>query len=764
MSRHRVHCVAVLLLSLASLAAAVETDSLRDELARIFGPEKHYEPEAFGPARWLLGGEAYTTLEPSASIEGSKDIVRYESGSGKREVLVDAKSLVPPGETKPLEIKDYAWSENRTRLLVFTNSKRVWRRDTRGDYWVLDLESRALRKLGGVAPAATLMFGKFSPDGTRVAYVHENDIYVEAVATGAVTRLTQDGSPTSIRGTSDWVYEEELGVRDGFRWSPDGRRIAYWSFDSTGVGEFTLINDTDSLYPTLTRIPYPKVGTTNSAVRIGVVSSNGGETSWIKVPGDPRNTYVASLDWAKDDHVLLQHLNRLQNTNDLLRADATSGEVESLFRDQSDTWVEVVDELTWLKTTGEYLWLSEKDGFRHAYRVGRSDGEPRLMTRFDADVIRPLGVDPGERWFYFTASPDDATQEYLYRASLEGSEPPERLTPRSQPGTHGYDLSPDRKWAFHTYSRFDQPPRVELVRLPDHNAVRILVDNQSLTTKLTTLLSEPVEFFRLPIEPDVVLDSWMLKPPGFDPSRRYPLIVHVYGEPAGQTVLDRWGGNQALFHRALAREGYVVASFDNRGTPAPKGAAWRKIIYGTVGDLSSRDQAAAVRALVKGRPYVDPERVAIWGWSGGGSNTLNAMFRFPDVYKVGVSVAPVPDQTLYDTIYQERYMGLPQENEAGYKLGSPIHFAEGLNGRLLIVHGSGDDNVHYQGTERLVNRLVQLGKRFDLMVYPNRSHAISEAEGTSLHIYSLIARYLIENLAERPRDDRMGRSNQHDPD
>jgi dipeptidyl-peptidase-4 len=763
-SRHRVHCVAVLLLSLASLAAAVETDSLRDELARIFGPEKHYEPEAFGPARWLLGGEAYTTLEPSASIEGSKDIVRYESGSGKREVLVDAKSLVPPGETKPLEIKDYAWSENRTRLLVFTNSKRVWRRDTRGDYWVLDLESRALRKLGGVAPAATLMFAKFSPDGTRVAYVHENDIYVEAVATGAVTRLTQDGSPTSIRGTSDWVYEEELGVRDGFRWSPDGRRIAYWSFDSTGVGEFTLINDTDSLYPTLTRIPYPKVGTTNSAVRIGVVSSNGGETSWIKVPGDPRNTYVASLDWAKDDHVLLQHLNRLQNTNDLLRADATSGEVESLFRDQSDTWVEVVDELTWLKTTGEYLWLSEKDGFRHAYRVGRSDGEPRLMTRFDADVIRPLGVDPGERWFYFTASPDDATQEYLYRASLEGSEPPERLTPRSQPGTHGYDLSPDRKWAFHTYSRFDQPPRVELVRLPDHNAVRILVDNQSLTTKLTTLLSEPVEFFRLPIEPDVVLDSWMLKPPGFDPSRRYPLIVHVYGEPAGQTVLDRWGGNQALFHRALAREGYVVASFDNRGTPAPRGAAWRKIIYGTVGDLSSRDQAAAVRALVKGRPYVDPERVAIWGWSGGGSNTLNAMFRFPDVYKVGVSVAPVPDQTLYDTIYQERYMGLPQENEAGYKLGSPIHFAEGLNGRLLIVHGSGDDNVHYQGTERLVNRLVQLGKRFDLMVYPNRSHAISEAEGTSLHIYSLIARYLIENLAERPRDDRMGRSNQHDPD
>ncbi len=747
---------AVLLLSVASTATAVETESLRDELARIFGTEKYYEPETFGPARWLLDGEAYTTVEPSASVAGAKDIVRYETASGTREVLVEAKSLVPPGESKPLEIDDYAWSEDRIRLLVFTNSQRVWRRNTRGDYWVFDRESRALRKLGGVAKAASLMFAKFSPDGTRVAYVHENDIYVEAVATGAVSRLTGDGSATSIHGTSDWVYEEELGIRDGFRWSPDGRRIAYWSFDATGVGEFTLINDTESLYPALTRIPYPKVGTTNSAVRIGVVGSTGGETSWMKVPGDPRNTYVASLDWAKDgDHVLLQHLNRLQSTNDLLRADATSGDVERLVHDQSDTWVEVVGELQQVKTTGDYLWLSERDGFRHAYRVGTTDGEPRLVTRFDADLIQPLGADPEGRWFYFTASPDDATQEYLYRAPLDGGTAPERLTPLSQPGTHGYDLSPDREWAFHTYSRFDEPPRVELVRLPEHDTVRVLVDNQSLAKKVTPLLTEPVEFFRLSIEPDVLLDSWILKPPGFDPSRRYPLIVHVYGEPAGQTVLDRWDGNQALFHRALAREGYLVASFDNRGTPAPRGAAWRKIIYGTVGDLSSRDQAAAVRALARDRPYVDPERVAIWGWSGGGSNTLNAMFRFPDVYKVGVSVAPVPDQTLYDTIYQERYMGLPQENEAGYKLGSPIHFAEGLKGRLLIVHGSGDDNVHYQGTERLVNRLVQLGKRFDLMVYPNRTHAISEGDGTSLHIYSLIARYLIENLEESasPRSD-----------
>ncbi|MEE8586415.1 MAG: prolyl oligopeptidase family serine peptidase, partial [Acidobacteriota bacterium] len=248
------------------------------------------------------------------------------------------------------------------------------------------------------------------------------------------------------------------------------------------------------------------------------------------------------------------------------------------------------------------------------------------------------------------------------------------------------------------------------------------------------------------IESGHSLDAWMIKPNDFDPSRKYPLLIFVYGEPAGQTVLDRWGGERMLFHRALAAEGFVVASIDNRGTPAPKGAAWRKVIYGTVGELSSREQAAAVRLLLKRFSFLDADRVGIWGWSGGGSNTLNAMFRYPEVFKVGVSIAPVPDQRLYDTIYQERYMGLPQDNEEGYRIGSPIHFAEGLSGRLLIVHGTGDDNVHYQGTERLINRLIELGKRFDLMVYPNRSHSISEGSGTRLHIYTLTARYLVEAL------------------
>jgi dipeptidyl-peptidase-4 len=327
---------------------------------------------------------------------------------------------------------------------------------------------------------------------------------------------------------------------------------------------------------------------------------------------------------------------------------------------------------------------------------------------------------------------------------------PERLTPGDQLGTHAYDVAPGGRMAFHTWSRFDRPPSQEVVALPAHRALRPLTDPAPLLGKVKPILEPPVEFLTVDVGGGVVLDGWMLRPSSLDRTRKYPTIVFVYGEPASQTVVDRWGGGRMLFHRALAEAGYVVVSFDNRGTPAPKGAAWRKVIYGTVGDLSSKEQAAAIRALAERHRFIDLDRLGVWGWSGGGSNTLNAMFRFPDLYKVGVSVAPVPDQRLYDTIYQERYMGLPQDNPDGYRIGSPLNFSEGLRGKLLLVHGSGDDNVHYQGTERLVNRLVELGKPFDLMVYPNRTHAIAEGPGTTPHVYHLIARYFLEHLKPGP--------------
>ena len=738
--------VAVGCLSVLTLAQQPErARALDEQIGRIF-QSPDYQAPRFGPTRWLPDGAAYTIVERSSERDGAWDIARYDATTGARSVLISGSLLVPEGKKNALDIDDYAWSGDGQQLLIFTNTRRVWRNNTRGDYWILDLRSRRLHQVGSAAPESSLMFAKFSPDSTKVAYVRGHDIYVETVAGGPATKLTSDGSDTTINGTSDWVYEEELGLRDCFRWSPDSSRIAYWQFDTTGVGIFTLINNTDTLYPVTTRIPYPKAGTTNSAVRIGVLDVHTRATRWVKTPGDPRDDYLARLEWVDTTTLAIQQLNRLQNRLDVLLADAHSGESRRVYRDESKTWVELPDSLAWVDDGRAFLLPSERDGWQHLYRVTRTGDVPKPLTDFAADATDIVGIDGSRGWVYFLASPDNATQRYLYRARLDGTGTPDRVTPANQPGTHTYDAAPNAGFAFHTYSRFDQPPVMEVVELATHRSLRTLTDTAALKTKLAPALKRPVEFFTVDVSEGVTLDGWMLKPPDLDPSRRYPVIVFVYGEPASQTVVDRWGGGRMLFHRALADAGYVVVSVDNRGTPAPKGAAWRKVVYGTVGELSSREQNAAVLALAAKYSFIDRDRVGIWGWSGGGSNTLNAMFRYPDTFQVGVSVAPVPDQRLYDTIYQERYMGTPQGNPDGYKIGSPINFADGLKGKLLIVHGTGDDNVHAQGTERLVNRLIELGKPFDMMLYPNRTHAIAEGPGTTTHIYRLIARYFLEHL------------------
>jgi len=737
----------VLVALIASAAAPAQSPQFTATLDRMFNKHE-FASAPFGPARWLHDGAEYTTVEASTEgPKGSQDIVQYDTASGKRTVLVSATKLVPAPGAKPLRIEDYTWSADNRLLLIFTDSKKVWRLNTRGDYWVLDLASGKLTKLGGDAPESSLMFAKFSPDSHSVAFVRANNIYVQDLSTYAVRALTADGSATLINGTSDWVNEEELKIRDGFRWSPDSQSISFWQFDTTGVGEYTLINDTAQEYPVTTRYLYPQPGTTNSAIRAGVVSAQGGPVRWINLPGDPRQHYVARLDWVPNsDDLTLEYLNRLQNTNTVYIADAKTGEAKPFFEDTDKAWVDVVDTFDWVQNNKSLVWLSERDGWRHAYVFSRGTGQPQLITNFAGDVMQEVAVDDKNGWFYFDASPDNPTQTFLYRARLDGSGSPERVTPSGQFGSHTYDLSPNGEWAFHIHSSFTHPPVTELVHLPDHKVVRVLQTNEELAKKTKDLLSLPTEFFKVPVSGGVTLDGYMMRPPDFDSAKKYPVLVNVYGEPASTTVRDSWGGNGRLFHALIAREGYIVVSFDNQGTPAPKGREWRKVVYGSVGVLSAAQQADAIRALAKEHSYIDTSRMAIWGWSGGGSNTLNLMFRSPGLYKAGIAVAPVADEAHYDTIYQERYMGLPQDNVKGYHDGSPIDFAQNLTGHLLVIHGSGDDNVHFQGTELLINRLVELGKPFDFMDYPNRTHSISEGPGTSFHIYSLIARYLEEHV------------------
>lgn len=719
------------------------------DLERIF-TAKEFKSEGFGPARWLKNGKGYTTLEDSKTHDKSKDIVRCDPKTGKHGVPVPAEHLIPPGEKSPLKIDDYRWSQDGKLLLIFTDTKRVWRQNTKGDYWVLNLKNRKLQKLGGNAEPSTLMFAKFSPQGDRVAYVRLNNIYVENLKDSRITPLTSDGSDTLINGTFDWVYEEEFSLRDGFRWSPDGKHIAYWQLDSSGVKEFVLVNNTDDLYPKITAFKYPKAGETNSACRVGVVSAQGGNTRWLDVPGDSRNHYIARMEWAaSSEEVLLQHLNRLQNTNNLLLGDISTGKVRTIFTDRDDTWVEVCDDLEWLNRGKYFTYVSERDGWKHVYTVSRSGEQVKLITPGKFDVISIENIDEKGGWLYYIAAPKNPAQRYLFRSRLNGSGRPERLTPPALTGSHSYQVSPGSKWAFHTYSDFDTPTAIHLIRLPAHRKVRTLVDNAALKAKVKALKRRPVEFFRVEIEKGVLLDCWCMRPYDFDPGKKYPVLFFVYGEPWGSTVQDRWSGNRYLWHQMLTQQGYIVISVDNRGTAAPRGRQWRKSIYGQIGILASADQAAALKAIIEKFPYVDASRIGIWGWSGGGSMSLNAIFRYPELYHTAMSVAAVSNQRYYDTIYQERYMGLPKDNPEGFKNGSPITHAHRLKGNLLIVHGTGDDNCHYQGCEALVNELIVHNKHFTMMAYPNRSHGIYEGENTTRHLYELLTRYLKENLPAR---------------
>jgi dipeptidyl-peptidase-4 len=736
----------ICVLGIPALAPAQQDSSLLT-LDRIF-KGSDFDPQFASGIRWTSDGENYTRLERADS--GGQNLVRVNAATGVSTVLVAAARFTPAGATRPLRIENYAWSPDGNWLLIFTNSARVWRANTRGDFWVLPIGEGSIRQLGGDAPVSTLMFAKFSPDSRKVAYVRQNNLYVEDLVSGAITQLTSDGSRTTINGTFDWVYEEEFGDRDGFRWSPDSRMIAYWQLDATGVRDFLLINDTDSLYSFVTPVQYPKAGTTNSAVRIGVVSADGGATIWFQVPGDPRNNYIARMDWAGNSSaIVIQHINRLQNTDEVMLGDPATGAMRSVLTERDSAWVDVVDDMRWLKGGEQFTWVSEQSGWRQMYVVPREGGPMQLVTTGNFDVENVLQIDERSGWVYYIASPENATQRYLYRSKLNGKGQPERLTPASAPGWHQYSLSPGARFAVHTWSSFEVPPATEIVRIPNHQTVRVLVDNAALKAKVAQLRRGTVRFFRVTASPGVELDGYAMFPPDMDSTRQYPILFNVYGEPAGVTVTDSWGYSDYLWHLMLTQQGYIVASLDNRGTPQPRGRAWRKVVYRKIGVIASEDQADAARVI--GRwPMVDSTRIGVWGWSGGGSMTLNLMFRFPGVYNTGMSVAPVPDMRLYDTIYQERYMGLPQDNAEDYRQGSPLTFADSLRGNLLVVHGSGDDNVHYQGTERLVNALVAANRPFTMMVYPNRTHGIFEGEGTTLHLYNLLTRFLETNLPAGP--------------
>lgn len=742
--------------TMSELASTNEAPSKPLTVERIY-KDHEFKSQWLGRIRWLADGSGYTAVEKSATKKKSddgkeqsigRDIVFYNPNTLAKTVLISAEQLIPKGETKPLSIDNYLWSNDRSQVLIYTNSKKVWRSNSRGDYWVLNLNTEQLKQLGGKSvKASSLMFAKFSPDGSKVAYVFDNNIYVETLASNEIEQLTSDAGNGIINGLFDWVYEEEFSIRDGFRWSPDGKNIAYWQLDTNGSKDFIMINNTDELYPTLTKFPYPKVGEQNALAKIGIVNLQSKNTTWAKLPNNSREMYIPRMNWSGNSkQVLVQHVNRKQDTNKLYLTDAKTGTVSLIQTEQEKNFLDFYDDARWLENGTDFIWKSERSGWRHIYKISRDGKTVINLTQGEFDIIDIQAIDEKNGWVYFIASPDNVAQRYLYRSKLDGSLSNQRITPDAFSGSNRYQMSPDGQWAIHSHSSFSTPTQTSLVKITGHKTKHKLVENKKLNQQLSTLAQPEHEFFQVTAQDGVVLDGYIMRPANFDANKKYPIIFYVYGEPAGQTAQDRWRGNSYLWDQMLTEQGFIVASIDNRGTPAPKGREWRKSIYGAVGILSSRDQADALKAMAKRWSYIDLDRVGIWGHSGGGSMTLNMLFRYPELYKVGISLAPVADQRLYDSIYQERYSGLLTEYAEGYKQGSPITHAKNLQGKLLLVHGTGDDNVHYQGTERLINELIKHNRQFDFMSYPNRSHGIREGEGTTLHLKTMMTDYFNEHL------------------
>ena len=728
-----------------------EEDSGELTLKRIF-TDRDFSSKGFS-ASWSRDGNEYTYLKDAEGKDKGKDIRVYNVSDARESVLVKASELFRPGTQKQIEVEGYSFSRDRSLVMIYTNSKRVWRRNSRGDYWVLDRSSGEFRKLGGEARASTLQFAKFSPDGKKVAYVRERNIYVEDLLDHSIRALTKTKSKDIINGTADWVYEEELGVRDGFMWSPDSEAIAYWQFDERGVRKHTMIDNVSGLYPKLTSFGYPKVGQRNSACRVGVRSLSSEDTVWVSSSEDLRNNYIARMHWSeRSGGLIIEQLDRAQEMNSVMRVNE-DGSVSVILTERDEAWVDTHREMNWVGPDNRFTWISDRDGWRHVYIVSPDGKKIDLVSPGKFDVIRLLRTDHLADLLYFIASPDDPSQRYLYSVRTDGTDL-KRVTPEEEKrGTHSYNISPNGKYAILRSSDQDTVPVTSLISLPDHKVIKVLENNEKLKEEFAKVKKSPSEFFYVDIGDGNRLHSRCIKPPNFDPKRKYPLLVYVYGEPAGQVVRDSWGGSTHLWHLMLAQHGYVIMSFDNRGTAAPRGREWRKAADGKIGILPPQDQAEAVRRVLKDRPYLDPLRVGSWGWSGGGSMSLNAIFKFPDLYGAAIAVASVPNQRHYDTIYQERYMGLPGDNLKGFKEGSPINFANQLKGDLLIVHGAADDNCHYQTFEKLIDELVSHNKTFTMMTYPRGTHSIREGKNTTLHLYTLMTSFLNRSLEPSGSDN-----------
>ncbi|SNR74148.1 S9 family peptidase [Hymenobacter mucosus] len=686
---------------------------------------------------WMKDGRYYSALDKG-------DLVQHDVTTGQAvQTLVAATDLKLPGQNQLLPVDGYRFNADETKVLFSTDTEPIYRRSSKSYFFVYDRGTKQLTPLSKTA--GKQLYATFSPDGKHIAFVRDNNVFVTDLGTMRETAVTTDGATNRIiNGGTDWVYEEEFSFAQGFQWSPDSRQLAYYTFDESQVPEYNM-QEWGPLYPQDYRYKYPKAGEKNSVVGISTYEVGTAKTTRMDV-GAETNQYIPRILWTQTPNLLsIQRLNRLQNKLEILHADATTGKTRVVLTDTDPAYVDVTDDLRYLEGGKEFLFTSEKDGYRHLYLYAMNGKLVRQLTKGNWEITNIDGFDEKKGLVYFTSTEASPLQRHLYRVDVKGKGKV-RLS-EAGPGTNAVNMSSDTRYFLNYHSQAGEPQVVSLRSGQDGKLVKVLEDNAALRQKLTNFTFSKLEFINFKTASGVALNASVLKPANFDPSKKYPVLMYVYGGPGSQTVKDDQGGGIAftnyLWHQLLAQHGYIVVSVDNRGTGA-RGAAFKKSTYANLGKLETIDQGESAAYLAT-LPYVDKSRIGIWGWSFGGYMTALAMTKNADIFKMGISVAPVTNWRYYDTVYTERFLKTPQENPQGYDDNSPVQHADKLKGKLLLVHGTGDDNVHFQNSVAFVEAMVKANKDFQTLYYPNRNHGISGGN-TRLHLYRQMTDYVLKNL------------------
>ncbi len=715
-------------------AAHSQTSKKTLTLEDIWSSDK-FSSRSVRDVEWLKGDSifSYTEMDPASR---TRSIFMYAVRSGSKRLLVSAASLHTADADVPMSFSSYRWSpDGRSILFVAAPPQNSYlsRLTPAGNFFLYDTAAHSLKQLTHVdAPQYNQ---KFSPDGTRLGFVRANNIFSIDLKTGVETQLTHDGSDVILNGKSDWAYEEELSFSDAWKWSAAGTQIVYWRFDITRIPQYTL-TEWDSLHETLIPMRYPKSGDPIASVKVGVLTLATGKTVWIDT-GSNDDQYIARVQWAGDPSVLaIQRLNRQQNTLELLYADAATGHTTPVLTEHSEQWVDLRNDLTFLKN-GDFLWSSDRDGYLHLYLFKKDGTLIRQITHGAWDVDKMYGVDDANGTVFFSSSETAACDRNIFVIGLDGRGK-KRLTPED--GTHDAHFALGHRYFIDTYSTADRPAKTLLFDV--HGTAMAVLENNP-TPALETYALGRTRFFTIRTSDSLELNASLLVPDDFDPAKRYPVLVYTYGGPGSQVVVNKWGGSNDLWHSMLASKGYLIFKLDNRGTAA-HGAAFKKYVYQNLGKWEVNDQIEGAKYLAS-LPYVDKSRIGIWGWSYGGYTSSMTILNGAEYFKAAIAVAPVTSWRYYDAPYTERYMNLPEQNAAGYTNGSPLAIADKLKGKFLLIHGTSDDNVHFQNSVNLVKALQRANKQFSTMFYPDKNHSITGG-GTRLHLFTLMTNFLLENL------------------